>query len=293
MRISYNPACTLHNSSFEEDVELCEKAGFEYIELRIEKIKKYLVNHTIGDLATLFSSKRIRPHAINVIYTYSDFLSKNDHAESSKKVLDDIMLCCEVSQGLKVKDLVVVPPMYTELENRNYDFPWAKNLEDNTRIFSGIADIVEPYDMRIGIEIVGAPRCSIRTVEQCNMVISSVNKKNVGYTLDAFNLYLYSKDDSFVDVKNTDADRVFIVHVNGGDDKELISLRQSHRNYVNKGVMNVINYISNLKAIGYTGPVSIEFFRQDQWERPSNEVINEAYTTTAEMLRSCGVIEEK
>lgn len=45
--MSYNQSCTLENSDQERDLALCEAAGFDFIELRIDKLREYLKTHAI------------------------------------------------------------------------------------------------------------------------------------------------------------------------------------------------------------------------------------------------------
>lgn len=290
MFVSYNEACTLHNSDLEKDWIYAARAGFSYMELRLDKLDEYLETHTLEQLKQFISSGPMRPYALNGIYVYADFLSERDDTIRKEKLLGDIKRGCELCQALGVHDMVMVPPVYSEEEDRVYTDPWEKILEDNVRIFSYLADFTEPYGMRIGMEIVGAPRSSVRTIEQCNEILLAVNKPNLGYTIDAFNLYLYGKSNDFSSLQKTLPGKIFIAHINGGDSGELKELRQSYRTFCDRGVMDVKNYLKNLQAAGYDGPVSIEFFRKDCWERPAEEVIGEAYETTKAVMEACGVI---
>ncbi len=42
MFISYNEACARDCSTLEQDLVLCEKAGFDYIEIRLDMLTDYL-----------------------------------------------------------------------------------------------------------------------------------------------------------------------------------------------------------------------------------------------------------
>ena len=68
MQYCYNEATTLKNSTLERDIELAEKAGFEYIELWLCQIEQYLETHSIKELQGLFDGRTIRP----VSYTHLD-----------------------------------------------------------------------------------------------------------------------------------------------------------------------------------------------------------------------------
>ena len=46
LKLGYNEATCKENSSVEKDLELCEKYGYDYIELRLDMLKEYLKTHT-------------------------------------------------------------------------------------------------------------------------------------------------------------------------------------------------------------------------------------------------------
>ena len=289
MQLSYNEACTLKNSTLEEDMRLCEQVGFDYMELRLDTVRKYLETHPLQDLVNFFASSRVRPFALNGIYVHREFLRPEDQ-QRSMKLLDDIKFGCEICCAVGSDSVIMVPPLYMESENKHYEDSWQQIEEDNVRIFSTMSELLASYGLKIGIEIVGAPRCSIRTVQQCNIILDKVNAPNLGYTLDAFNLWLYNKDNSFQDVLETYPEKLFIVHVNGGEDGRLEDLRQSYRTFVNRGVMPVANYVKNLQKVGFNGPISIEFFNEEFYRWTAEEVIREAYASTRELLVQCNAL---
>jgi 2-keto-myo-inositol isomerase len=290
LKISFNEACKLRNSTLEQDLVLCEKAGFDYIELRIDKLREYLGTHSIDELKGFFAKNHIKPFSLNGIYVYTDFLSNKDDPSRSKALLEDISFGCEICSAISSREIVMVPPLFSEDENKDYEDPWDKIVEDNVRIYTAMSDFVAQYGMNIGIEIVGARRCSIRTIEQCNVVVDAVDKLNVGYTIDAFNLYLSDKSNNFESIQKAHPEKIFVVHINGAEEGSLKDLRQSYRTFADRGVMDVKNYLENLKKVGYDGPVSIEFFREDCWKCSAESVINKAYETTKKAMKECNVL---
>ena len=49
LKLGYNEATCKENSTVEKDLELCEKYGYDYIELRLDMLKEYLKTHTVDD----------------------------------------------------------------------------------------------------------------------------------------------------------------------------------------------------------------------------------------------------
>lgn len=74
MFISYNEACARDCSTLEQDLVLCEKAGFDYIEIRLDMLTDYLKRHTVEELAAFFCTSRLKPHAFNEALDPSAFL---------------------------------------------------------------------------------------------------------------------------------------------------------------------------------------------------------------------------
>ncbi len=292
MKLSYNQGCTLWNSTLAQDLVLCEQAGYDYIELRIDKLREYLLTHTLDELKAFFAGHRIKPHSINGVYVYADFLGENDtDTERSRALMEDITFACRVAQAVGSPAIVVVPDMNRdEAENKAYDKPWKDIFRETVRIFTQLSDIAGPYGINIALELVGSKRCSVRTVEQAAKIINAVNRSNVGYTIDAFNLYLYNRFNDFSILKQLDPKKIFVVHINNSEDVPLESLRQAHRTFADCGPIDIRGYLSNLKEMGYDGMVSIEFFRPDCWEKPAEWVIQETYRTTREVLEKYGVL---
>ena len=50
LKLGYNEATCKENSTVEKDLALCEKYGYDYIELRLDMLKDYLQTHTVEDL---------------------------------------------------------------------------------------------------------------------------------------------------------------------------------------------------------------------------------------------------
>ena len=46
LKLGYNEATCKENSTVENDLLLCEKYGYDYIELRLDMLQEYLKTHT-------------------------------------------------------------------------------------------------------------------------------------------------------------------------------------------------------------------------------------------------------
>lgn len=50
LKLGYNEATCKENSTVEKDLALCEKYGYDYIELRLDMLKDYLQTHTVEEI---------------------------------------------------------------------------------------------------------------------------------------------------------------------------------------------------------------------------------------------------
>lgn len=46
-----------------------------------------------------------------------------------------------------------------------------------------LSDIAEPYGVKIALEFVGHPQCTVNTFEQAYDIVNTVNRDNVGLVL--------------------------------------------------------------------------------------------------------------
>ena len=67
LKLGYNEATCKENSTVEKDLALCEKYGYDYIELRLDMLKEYLKTHTVDDLKAFFAKSHLKPFAFNSI----------------------------------------------------------------------------------------------------------------------------------------------------------------------------------------------------------------------------------
>lgn len=290
MKISYNPTCTLHNATLEEDLKLCEESGFDFIELRIDKLKNYLRSHTREELQAFFRQSRMKPYAMIGIHAYKELFSPYDKEERHSAFLNEFRFGCEILCAVGASNMMIVPPLFKEEECREYTDSWEQRLEDNVRIFKELSGMAAAYSVNLGIKIIAAPRCSVRTINECNQIIDCVGRKNIGYTLDPFNFYHYERDNTFADMVHMYPDRLFVVHINGLEAEENAPLMQSSRSYPDRGNMNVENYLKRLEKHGYHGPVSVDFCRAELWEELPETVIRNAFYSTKKVMGQCGVL---
>jgi 2-keto-myo-inositol isomerase len=79
-------------------------------------------------------------------------------------------------------------------------------------------------------------------------------------------------------------EKIITAHVNNADDLPPGTLAPPHRRFVDSGVIDLDDFMRNLKEIGYDGPISIETLRPEYYAKPLEWVIREAYRTTKALV---------
>lgn len=253
MKICFNEATTMKNSTLEKDLELCEKAGYELIEIRLDKLRDYLNNHTVDDLAKFFENNRIKPFAFNAL----EFITFRDE-EGYKKIKDDLKFLCEVGEKINCKKIVVVPTFdigeYTKDQIK----------EESIRVLNDLADTAEAYGVKLAYEFVGYPNCSVNTFGQTYDIIKTLNRDSVGMVLDCF--HFHAMGSRIEDLQNADPSKIFIFHIDDSEDLPVGALRDNNRLWPGDGVIDLDLILKTLKEIGYNEMASIELFRPEYWE---------------------------
>ncbi|WP_392559474.1 sugar phosphate isomerase/epimerase family protein [Orbus mooreae] len=288
MKIGYNEATAMNCSTLEQDLVLCEKNGFDFIELRLDMLHDYMKTHSVEDLKQFFKHSRIKPHAFNALYTFPSLFDGSD-SEQERELVKEFIWGCDIAQQIGSEYFIIVPPLQRDPNGGPFIGEWTDNFKNAVRILTHLSELAKPYGIKLCFELVGFNRSSVRTVEQAWQIIQAVNQDNVGLVLDSYNLYLYNRLNDFSVMKQIDVNKIFAVHINNGDDAPDNELSQALRRFCDQGVVDLHSYLTTLKAINYQGMVSIETFRPEYWQKPAEWVIAEAYQTTKKIMLECGV----
>jgi 2-keto-myo-inositol isomerase len=285
MYISYNEACAMGCSSLEQDLVLCEKAGFDYIEIRLDMLRKYLETHTVQDLADFFKTSRLRPHAINALYVYPELFGPGDDPLKRNSLMEEFQLGCRTGRAIGSSYFIVVPPLQRDPKGGPFVGTREETLENCVRILKRLSVIAGEYGMNLCFELVGFERSSVRSIKEADDIVKAVNEKNVGFVFDSYNIYLNGGLNDFSGIKQVDPAKIFAVHLMSGDDVPAEERGQDKRCFCGSGAVDTDSFVRTLGETGYTGMVSAETFRPEYWRREPSWVINEAYRTLRECLQ--------
>lgn len=290
MKLSYNEACGMGCSTLEQDLALCEEAGFDYIEIRLDMLRDYLQRHTVEELAAFFRASRLRPHAFNALYLYPEFLGSGDDPARREALMEEFLLGCRVGQAIGSHHFIVVPPLQRDPAGGPYPGRWEDTFRECVRILRELSALAQPYGMRLCFELVGFERSSVRGIREADAIVRAVDAPNVGFVFDSYNIYLNGGCNDFSALRTVQPEKIFAVHLMSGDDVPPAGRGQDKRCFCGQGVVDTAAFLRTLREVGYTGMVSVETFRPGYWRQSPRWVVENAYRTTRAALAEAGCL---
>ena len=264
MKLGYNEASCKKRSDVWADLTLCEKYGYDYIELRLDMLKEFLKKHPLSELQAFFAGSRLRPYALNSI--------ENINFNVSIKwdlLLDLFKFACETAQAIGCPYIVVVPTRGTEANTRDEK----QVLDDSVKVLTELADIARPYGVKLAFDPIGDRRYCCTGIRQALEIVNAVGRDDVGLTVDSFTFYLQDKAANLDVLKRIPGDKLFIYHLADCEDLPLGVLDHSHRLFPGDGCIPLKAITDAVRATGYDGIASLELFRPEYWDMDPEEII--------------------
>ena len=263
MRLGYNQATCMGNSSLEQDLLLCEKYGYDDIELRIDMLQDYFKTHTVETLKTFFAGSPVSPASINAI----DFINFTTPAQW-EDIRQQVLFSCHVAQEIGCRYLVVCPSKsdtyFTKTEKEVFD--------DTVSVLHRLADLAEPYGVSIAFEPVGDRRWCCNSLRLATEIIQAVGRDCVGLTVDCINFYMHDKCADMVSIRNIPHGKLFLYHINDCEDLPFGVLDHCHRIMPGKGCIPIAEITRAVQSTGYGGPACLELFRPEYWRMEAEAV---------------------
>lgn len=262
--LGFNEATCMENSSVEQDLQLCEKYGYDYIELRLDMLKEYLKQHSVEDLKAFFQTSHLKPFAFNSI---EDINFRNE--EEWKELVELFTFGCEIAAQIGNPYMIVVPTMTADYCTKNEQ----EVFEDSVKVLTELAEIAKPYGVKLSFEPIGDRRWCCNSIRQALEIVKAVDRDDVGLTVDCINFYMHDKAADLEMIRKIPADKLFVFHLNDCEDLPLGVLDHCHRIMPGEGVIPVQEIVDAVEDAGYTGPACLELFRPEYWAMDAEEVI--------------------
>jgi len=259
-------------STLEEDLKYCEKYGYDFIEMRIDKLKDYLTRHSPEELAAFFTKSRLKPLAFNGLEEFN-YRSPEDF-ESIKR---DMELCCSLSDLIGCKMLTMDPSCGAGR------LTVSQIKEDTKRTVLELLEYTDRFGMKLAFEFCGAPACCVNTYGQAYELVKEVNSANFGIILDFF--HFHAMGSKLEDLRASDPAKIFMVHIDDAEDYPLGQLTDGDRVWPGDGVIDTGGIMEALLDIGFDGVYSLELFRPEYWEMDTEDVIRIGLEKTVALLK--------
>ncbi|MDD2534412.1 MAG: sugar phosphate isomerase/epimerase [Eubacteriales bacterium] len=261
MKIGFNEATTIGNSTLEKDLAIGEKLGYDYIEIRtMDKLPEYLKTHTVDDLANFFKTSKIKPLAFNTLYpvTFND-------AAGEQKIVDDLKYMIEVGNKIDCKIVIGVCNWDQGIKTK------AEIQAETVRMYQKLADIAQPHGFKLCIEFCGAPVHTVNTFEQAMDIAVATGRDNVGVTLDCYHFHAMNSKMSALEA--CDVNKVFIVHLDDAEDLPVGQGSDENRLWPGDGAVDLDGILGTLAKKGYSNEISVELFRPEYYNLPAEECL--------------------
>lgn len=255
MRLALNEATVLP-CSLETFLEAASEAGFDEVELRLEKLEEFLRGRSVGNMVKLMETSGLELASLNSIENFS-LLPKLEFGKLLKR-LDRVMgICSEMGCDM----VIAVPSPLPPIKKGSVTKRTSEALRSMARAGAS-------HGIGLAFEFLGFDNSSVRTLEEAVKVIAGLD--NVGLVFDAFHFYI--SGGSLTTLRNIPGEKIWMVHLNDVKDSPTQGLKDNDRLLPGEGIMDLGSMIKNLRATGYDGHVSVELFNEEYWRQNPHEV---------------------
>lgn len=263
MKLGFNEATALKckNTTLERDLALCEKYGYDYIEIRTEDcLRDYLTRHSINELAEYFAAHHVKPLAFNTLLFFN-----NRTLLGQDEVIAELKRMCEWGKLIGCNTIITVPAENLEKTTRS------AIRSSATKMLAEMGKIAEASNMRIGLEFLGHPENSINTFREAWSIVEEINKDNIGIVLDCFQFH--GMNSGIADLASADGRKIFIIHLDDSEDFQFGALKEEDRIWPGDGCIELDAIMQTLRKIGYRENVlSLELFRPEYYKMDADDV---------------------
>lgn len=259
------------HADLETDIKAASEAGFDLIEIWAAKLREFLKTKTVEDLNKLLKENSLEPYSINSI----EHITFRDEADYEQIKLETEELST-IAGEIGCPYIVVVPGKLPENATE------AEIIDESVKVLNELGDIAEKHNVSLAFEFLGQTDCSVQTLDLCNKIVETVNRKNIGNVLDTF--HFYAGNSTFEAIDSMKPEKLFIFHINDAENLPKEDLTDAHRLYPGTGILPIKEIKAHFDKIGYDRMVSIEIFRPEYWNENPFEVARKARKATIEVL---------
>ena len=270
MKTSMNQATMLSHDT-RIFLDAISKAGFEGVELRINKVLDFIKKESIEALIRIIKDKSL------------DLLSLNSVVlplleSPSESFFKDFENICNVSHRLESPYIVTIPCTVP----KNIRIDRKEVIENCIKVVKRLSEIAWRVGINIIVEPLGFKERALRRLEDGVEVVKRINRDNVYTMLDTFHIYVAGSSlECLKDVK----DKIALVHISDTYiTKNKDELTNDDRLLPGYGDLDLKSMINFVKSLGYNYYISIESFRKEYWNMDPYEFAKKAYESLKPFL---------
>lgn len=280
MKIGFNEGCNrfCKDHSVMKDLELCEKNGFDYIDIQSECLDRDLAagKYTIEELGEWFKNHKLKMLSYNAL-CFFNMKQTQEEKDAVMALLDEIIRRCLI---LDCKMIVVVPSKDISVHATRPEI-----RKDAVAVLKEMLKKVEPHGIKLSLEFVAAPSMTINRFEDAYAIVEEVNSPLVGLTLDQYHFHAMASD--WAALEKANGKKIFIWHLNDMEDVPCGAAYNTDEKRLwpgdPRGCLDHKRYADTFKKIGFEGGCcTIEVFRPDYYQLSQEENVR----TAAEVTRA-------
>jgi len=271
MKLALNGATTMR-ADLPTDLQAAKEAGFDYVEIWVAKLRKFLSERSTAELKDLFAESGLEPLSINSI---EHITFRDAHAyESIKRECEELS---SIAAAVGCPCIVVVPgPLPKGGASRE------SVISESIRVLTELCDISAAHDVSLAFEFLGQTDCSVPTLDLAAEIVREVNREDLGVVIDSF--HFYAGNSTLEMIEALDPKIIQIFHINDAEDRPREQLEDRHRLLPGLGILPLRQMISAFRMIGYDKVASVEIFRPEYWERDPFALARDARVATEQVL---------
>jgi 2-keto-myo-inositol isomerase len=265
VKISISEITTL-KASLEADLEAFAAAGWDALELSIEKADAYLAAHTLAELKALLANHGLKAVAAIGLAPKGPgvFLARGADFGAYMESLKRQVLMCE---NLAIPFLGIGADPARGVTGKD----WVDGAVANVRV---AADFAREHGITIGIESLslGPPigPFLLESLNETRAFVEKVDHPAVGINFDVF--HFIRSGGTVQDIAAVKPGQIVHAHILDLPQMERLDWEDSHRVMPGDGALDLKGIRDALIASGFDGYWALELLNEDYWNRSPREV---------------------
>lgn len=263
---------TIRPASLVDKVRVAAAAGYDGIELWIHELEEYAAGGgSLTDLGMTISDLGL--FVPNIIGLWDCMPAEDEAWPASLEVQKRRM---ELAVQVGAQHIAAIPTP----DRPGIDVLWA------ARRYRELLEVSLEIGLTAAVEFVGFFR-GIHTLGQATAIGIEANHPRACMVADTF--HLYRGGSMFQGINVLQGAFIAVCHFNDAPaSPPQFEQGDSDRVYPGDGILPLVQFVRDLQRIGFTGPLSLELFRNELWQRDPLDVAREGIDRMIAVVEAAG-----